>query len=262
MTRATATATQIADPTPILPAAVAPDGLVQMFERLATNPEVDVVKLERLIAMHERLVAGQAKADFDTAFALMQGQIPVITEQGQILVDGKLRSRYATNEDIQEIVKPILQTHGFSLRFRHEVTDGWLKVIGILSHRSGHSEHDEFVTRADDSGRKNPIQAIGSARSYGQRYTTTALLNIATRGSDDDGVGSSEIEQPLQPAGYDGWLRTFTAAAETGWGTFQAAWREAPAAYRTYLATHQRALATTLKTRARAFVAHPATGVA
>jgi hypothetical protein len=262
MTRATATAMQLADPTPLLPAAVEPGGLVQMFERLATNPDVDVVKLERLIAMHERLVAGQAKADFDTAFALMQGQIPVITEQGQILVDGKLRSRYATNEDIQEVVKPILQVHGFSLRFRHEVADGWLKVIGILSHRSGHSEHDEFVTRADDSGKKNPIQAIGSARSYGQRYTTTALLNIATRGSDDDGVGTDQRETPLPPAGYDGWLRTFTAAAETGWGTFQAAWSAAPAAYRTYLATHQAALGTTLKTRARAFVASPSTGAA
>jgi hypothetical protein len=262
VTRATATAMQIADPTPVAAAAVESGSLVQMFERLATNPEVDVVKLERLIAMHERLVAGQAKADFDAAFAVMQGQIPVITEQGQILVEGKLRSRYATNEDIQEVVKPILQAHGFSLRFRHEVTDGWLKVIGILSHRSGHSEHDEFVTRADDSGKKNPIQAIGSARSYGQRYTTTALLNIATRGSDDDGVGTSLMATPVAPAGYDGWLRTFTAAAETGWGTFQAAWSAAPAAYRTYLATHQAALGTTLKTRARAFVASPSTGAA
>jgi hypothetical protein len=236
VTRALATATQFADvPAPV--AVAEPGGLVQMFERLATNPEVDVVKLERLIAMHERLVAGQAKADFDTAFALMQGQIPVITEQGQILVDGKLRSRYATNEDIQEVVKPILQAHGFSLRFRHEVADGWLKVIGILSHRSGHSEHDEFVTRADDSGKKNPIQAIGSARSYGQRYTTTALLNIATRGSDDDGVGTTRTEKPLPPAGYEAWALDMFAAADNGTQTLRAAFQQSPRSFREYITT-------------------------
>jgi hypothetical protein len=34
----------------------------------------------------------------------------------------------------------------------------------------------------------NPIQAIGSATSYGKRYIAAALLNLTSRGADDDAV--------------------------------------------------------------------------
>jgi hypothetical protein len=211
-----------------------------MFERLARDPNVDVDKLERLIAMQERILKHQAKSAFDTAFAAMQGDIPVVSEKGQILVKGELRSRFATNEDIQETVKPILQRHGFSIRFRNVVLEGGrLKVVGILSHRDGHSEEDEFVTKADDSGGKNDIQAIGSARSYGQRYTTIALLNIATRGTDDDGATAAAKpahQTPQAPAGFDDWLTDLSAVADNGWEALKKTWNDSAQPLRNYLA--------------------------
>jgi len=226
----------------------AADTAVSLFERLARDPSVDVEKLERLIAMQERIMAHNAKAAFDAAFSEMQGELPVITEKGEIKVGGQLRSKYATNEDIQETVKPILQRHGFAIRFRNAVLDdGRLKVIGILSHRSGHSEQDEFVTKADDSGSKNAIQAIGSSRSYGQRYTTTALLNIATRGADDDGRGS---EAPMPPKGYDDWLITFSEAANGGLATLRKVFAAAAKPYREHLTKHDAANYDTIKARA------------
>jgi hypothetical protein len=39
----------------------------------------------------------------------------------------------------------------------------------------------------DTSGSKNNVQAVGSSTSYGKRYTATLLLNIRTKGEDDDG---------------------------------------------------------------------------
>lgn len=220
---------------PLQPA-VRPDPIL-MFERLATDPNVDVTKLEKLIEMQERILRHQAKAVFDRAFSAMQGEIPVITERGEIEVDGRVRSRYATNEDVQETVKPILQRHGFSLRFRHEYLDGGkMKVIGILSHASGHSEHDEFLTAPDNGGKMNDIQRIGSARSYGQRYTTLALLNIATRGADDDGKKAGR-QEPLAPApdGYQDWLDDMVAAADEGWPKLSATFGKSKAEYRKYV---------------------------
>ncbi|WP_409524602.1 ERF family protein [Pseudomonas sp.] len=39
----------------------------------------------------------------------------------------------------------------------------------------------------DTSGSKNAVQAVGSSTSYGKRYVMSALLNLTTRGEDDDG---------------------------------------------------------------------------
>jgi hypothetical protein len=215
------------------------DAAVTMFERLALDPSVNVEKLERLIEMQQRIMRHTAKAAFDAAFSEMQGEIPVITELGEIKVEGKLRSRYATNEDIQEALKPILQKHGFALRFRNESTDKQLKVIGILSHRGGHSEQDEFVTAPDTSGSKNSIQAIGSSRAYGQRYTTISLLNIATRepgkGADDDGVAAGKKVQPVAPAGYQDWLDDMRGVSSEGAAVLTKAWADSKPEFRQWV---------------------------
>lgn len=216
----------------------APTGdAIAMFERLATDPNVDVTKLERLIEMQERILRHQAKAAFDTAFAEMQGKLPVIDERGAIVVGQDVRSRYARYEDIQAAIRPVLQEYGFSLRHRNEnLPDGKLKIIGILSHREGHSEQDEFLCPADKSGGKADIQAIGSTRSYGMRYTTISLLNIETRGIDDDGKKASAPPKPevAKPAGYDDWALDLAATADNGWPAFSAAWKASKQEYRDY----------------------------
>ena len=226
--------------------------LVLMFERLATNPDVNVEKLERLIAMQERIVAHNAKAEFDAAFSQMQGEIPIITEKGEIAVDGKVRSKYARNEDIQEIVRPILQAYGFAIRFRNEFADGKLTIVGILSHRSGHSEEDAFVCVADTSGSKNAIQALGSSRSYGQRYCTISLLNIATRGEDDDGRGSGKAGKPdiVPPNGFAGWWTDMQSAADEGLPALTAAWNKSKQEYRAHLIATNKSAWDNLKAKA------------
>jgi hypothetical protein len=45
-----------------------------------------------------------------------------------------------------------------------------------------------MVLPHDSSGSKNAVQAIGSTTSYGRRYAASMLLNIVTRGEDDDAV--------------------------------------------------------------------------
>lgn len=162
-----------------------------MFERLARDPTVDVAKLEKLVELQERAEARNAKAAFAAAFAQMQGEIPVITKEGKIEFtgrDGKQQSTpYLRYEDLDRVIKPILQRHGFSLMHKRTMTDKTVTVQTILMHQGGHSEATEFSAIADTSGSKNAIQALGSTDQYGRRYNTVGILNIASGGQDDDG---------------------------------------------------------------------------
>jgi len=225
---------------------------VLMFERLAANKDVDVAKLERLIAMQEHILAHQARAAFNHAFAAMQAEIPTILE-GAAGDGGKWT--FAPLEDIQTVLRPILVRHGFGLSFRTEWPDpSTIKVIGLLTHRDGHERTSEFLAAADTSGSKNAIQARGSAVSYGRRYTTKDLLNITTRGADDDGrtaIAPTPTPTPkaatLHPSGYLAWLDALRQTAQRGTAALERAWYDAPTALRRHLRTTNAALWQDLK---------------
>lgn len=165
--------------------------LVSVIERAAYSKDVDVEKMERLLAMQERILARDAVMQFNTAMAEMQSELPEITEKGKIRVNNQVRSTYATFEDINDAVKPILQRHGFAMTFRTEVKDNQITVTGVLMHRAGHREETSLPLPSDTSGSKNTVQAIGSSVHYGKRYVMSALLNITTRGEDDDGQAAA-----------------------------------------------------------------------
>lgn len=165
------------------------NAIVSMIERAALDPRVDMDKMERLLAMQERIFDRNARMAYAAALATMQPLMPVITERGGIKNSaGAVQSRYALWEDINDAIKPILAAHGFALSFRTGTTaEGKITVTGILSHREGHQEETTISLPHDSSGSKNAVQAVGSSTSYGKRYTATALLNITSRGEDDDG---------------------------------------------------------------------------
>ena len=135
-----------------------------------------------------------------------------------------------------EAVRPVLQKHGFMLSFRTKFDDKLVRVIGVLAHRSGHAEETEFVSSPDTSGNKNAIQALGSAQSYGQRYTARALLNIASREDDDDGRKANTVQESDAPDGYEAWLATIDGVADEGMPAFSAAWNKSPESFRAHLA--------------------------
>lgn len=163
------------------------NSIMAVISRAAADPACDIDKLERLMAMHERMQARDAQAEFNASMAAMQSDIPSIAERGAIVVNGQKRSDYATFEDINDVIKPIMQTHGFAITFKVENTPTGLSVTGILMHRAGHRESTAMLLPLDTSGSKNAVQAVGSSTSYGKRYVMSALLNLTTRGEDDDG---------------------------------------------------------------------------
>jgi len=161
--------------------------MMSMIERAARDPAVDIDKLERLVLMQERSEAKHARQAFDEAMADMQPKLPSIGERG----NAAGRYTFALWEDINSVVKPILQQHGFALTFRTSFTEG-VSVTGVLSHRAGHREETTITLPADPSGNKNAVQAVASSVSYGKRYTASALLNLTSHGEDDDAYKAVE----------------------------------------------------------------------
>jgi hypothetical protein len=228
----------------------APTDLVLMIERLVTNRDVDVEKLERVIALQERIIDRNAKAAFVAAFARMQPELPEMDENGRILArDGSVQSTYARNEDIQRVLKPILAKHGFGLSFRTEWPDtATLKVVGMLAHVEGHTRESAFQATADTSGSKNAIQALGSSVSYGHRYTTKDLLNVTSRKQDNDGQGGRP--QPVlvtraaaapAPEGFDAWWTEMKRHAGFGFDAMQWLWAKTPGPFKAHASKHRRA---------------------
>ena len=193
-------------PEPQSPETVSETSMVQMLDRLARSPDVDVSKLEKLLDMQERIMAKQAESAFNAAMANLQGELPVITEQGEITVHGEVRSKYARFEDINEAVKPILQRHGFAVSFRVSTENGHVLVTGVLMHRDGHREETSIQLSPDNSGSKNTVLAVGSSVSYGTRDVLSALLNISTQGEDDDAIGAIEYLDKDQIANLESLL--------------------------------------------------------
>lgn len=169
-----------------------PQAFMSVIQRAATDPSVDVSKMEKLWEMYKSIVQWQAEKSFNAAYAQMQAKMPVITERGEIKDNaGKVRSQYAYFEDINDVVKPLMQEFGFAVMFKTDDTDlDKVRVIGILMHEDGHRESCPLPLPADTSGSKNAVQSYGSSISYAKRYILIDLLNITTRGLDDDGMSA------------------------------------------------------------------------
>lgn len=178
------------------------NALVVIIERALSDPRVDIEKLERLTALYERLQAATAKRAYIGSLKAVQGKLPVINRKGRIEIRDKTEQRniiqstkYALWEDIHEAIRPILEAEGFVLSFRTGSSeDGRITVTAVLSHSLGHEESTTMTLPFDSTGSKNSVQAIGSSTSYGKRYTATSLLNLVSRGEDDDGKSAGGAE--------------------------------------------------------------------
>ena len=167
-----------------------------MLERLATDPHVDVAKMQAILDVQERVLNKRALAEFNAAFARLAGNLPSIKRDGTVAYEDKQGNKkeafkFARWEDIMAAIRPALDAEGFALTFKAEPrgeTGGGLIVTGKLMHIGGHSEQASIPLPLDSSGGKNNLQGYGSTFSYGKRYTATMLLNIVTEGEDDDGT--------------------------------------------------------------------------
>ena len=171
--------------------------LLAAITAAATNPAVDVEKMERLLAMQEKISADQARRAFIESLHAFQAECPPIHRGRGIVVQSQTRSRYAAYEDVIRTVGPLMQRHGFSASFDTATNPQGVicSVTCTLAHVGGHFEKSTFPVTPDSSGSKNGIQAIGSALSYGKRYALGAILGLVFTDEDDDGRATSATKE-------------------------------------------------------------------
>jgi hypothetical protein len=156
----------------------------------AINSNLDIDKLERLLAMKERWDKEQARKAFFESLSAFQEECPDLRKTKAVFYkkDEPAAYHYAPLSDIDRQIKPILKRNGLSKRFEIVTTEGKITGVAcIITHVLGHSETTIMPTIADPSGGKNAIQALGSGVQYGQRYALIAALGLTTADQDIDG---------------------------------------------------------------------------
>ena len=153
-------------------------------------PEV----IEKLIDLSERLEVKEAKSSFLKAMNQFQCEVPEIikTKQGH-------NNKFAPLSKITKTIQPALEKCGLSYRWKFEDIENQIKCSCIVSHIAGHSEIDSMTAGRDSSGNKSEIHAIGSTRTYLQRYTLIGALGLSTADQDDDGNNGQPPKPPVQP---------------------------------------------------------------
>lgn len=185
-------------------------GVLAVIERATLNPEIDIEKMERLLALQERVLAKQAEMLFNQAMVRLQPLLPIIEHDAEIKHSGKLISTYVRYDTIHKKVSPLYLAEGFALSFTSKKNaNGSVTYTGLLSHRDGHSRNAEMDLPPDVSGAKNPVQAVGSTISYAKRYLVGMLLNLVTSDEKDDDAAALNKDNMTQGSG-------FKARAEAG----------------------------------------------
>lgn len=165
--------------------------MIQMIQRAAADPAVDVDKMERLMQMHERFVDRQASAAFNAAMVQAQKRIrPVV----RMSFNTQANSGYAKLEDIDKQISPVYTEEGFSLSFgtADSPLAGHLRVVCDVMHEQGHTKQYHMDLPLDSAGiagkvNKTGVHAHGSTNSYARRYLTMNIFNVVMVNEDNDG---------------------------------------------------------------------------
>lgn len=159
----------------------------------AVTQNTDLTKLKEAMELQFSWEKRQAEKSYNRAIADFKSNPPEIIKESSVNYDtskGNTHYKYASLANVIEKVTPALSQYGLSISWRTK-QNGKIEVTCRISHELGHYEETSLQADAETSGTKNPIQAIGSAITYMQRYTALALLGLACSDQDDDGISSS-----------------------------------------------------------------------
>lgn len=162
--------------------------MLSTISRLALDPRCDMEKLERLMALQERMEAKTALEAFNSAFAEMQCEMPSVEKRTE---NTHTKKMYADLDDINYAVRPVMAKFGFGVSFKIVNHEKGVSITGILMHKAGHREETTMLLPLDIGAGRSAVQSVGSTTTYGKRYVMCALLNI-TSGDDNDNDGNAE----------------------------------------------------------------------
>jgi hypothetical protein len=169
---------------------------------LALEKQADPKIIEKLMDLHERWEAGQARRAYVAAMTAFKQEAPAVLKKHDRVdftsAKGRTAYNYANLGSIVQEITAILGKHNLSASWATGQEANNVTVTCHITHGAGHRESVTLTGPIDESGNKNKIQAVGSTVTYLQRYTLLAALGLAT-GEDDDGrQGAPKTSAPVQ----------------------------------------------------------------
>lgn len=218
---------------PVTATTAAQPTMMEIIAKAASDPTVDVAKLERLLDMAERVQAKQAREAYAAAMTAAQSEMRHVAPD---LNNTQTTSRYASYAKLDLAVRPIYTKHGFSVSFTSDTPrPDVVRVVARVKHALGHEELHHLDIPADGKGaRGNDVMtkthAAMSAVTYGRRGLLKMIFNLSEgKQLDDDGNGASagnfitdkerdEIEQLLAETKAErstvlGWIKADSVAS-------------------------------------------------
>jgi len=167
------------------------NNMISVIERMASNPEVDVEKLERVMAMQITILDREAEQEYTRAMVRVQSGLSGITRDKH---NPQTHSMFVSLEAMKKAVVPSYTKEGFALSYG-EGDSGKPDVIRItckVMHSNGHSETFFYDNPVDDKGikgnvNKTPTHGKSSAVTYAERYILKLIFNLTIQDEDDDG---------------------------------------------------------------------------
>jgi len=174
-------------------------GILAVIERAVRDPSVDIEKMERLLAMQERVTAENARREFNSSLRAAKSEArPVLRNK----VNDQTRSRYSDLEAVSEAIDPIFDKHGFAFTFGTGKADidNHYRITCDLLHVGGHERPYYADVPMDMAGikgnqNKTATHGFGSTMSYGRRYLKMLIADVSTTDDDGKAAGSEYVTE-------------------------------------------------------------------
>ncbi|MEY9184733.1 hypothetical protein ABIG06_006281 [Bradyrhizobium sp. USDA 326] len=170
----------------------ATQGYQSVIERAALDPNFDVDKLERLVAMQEAQEQRAGDAHFNEMLAKAQAEMLPISANA---INPQARSRYATHAKLDSEARPIYTKYGFGVSFNTEpLSDpNWVRVVAYLSNGVivRRYEYDAAIETTGAKGTQYTTRqwAKSGAVTYAKRQLLAMIFNLSVD-PDTDGAAA------------------------------------------------------------------------
>lgn len=176
-------------------------GFMSIIEKASSLDNIDVGKLERMMAMQMQWEERQGEIELGNALSRIHEKLSHIRiiknksvgydiDKNDKSKGTKEAFRYTPIEDIDKIIRPLLDAESVRPWYTMKSSaNGMYEIVCRLSRGRSFVESSMFMPM-DTSGGKNNAQGMGSTQSYGQRRALCAALNIITVGEDNDAQGA------------------------------------------------------------------------
>lgn len=177
-----------------------PSPLLSMLSTVISNGS-GVEALEAIAKLYREERDDARRIAFNAAMAQAQGEMKKVVPNA---TNNQTRSKYATYDVLDDVIRPIYTKHGFSVRYntKPDASDTIIHGYCLVSHREGWTEEYHINMPADGKGARggdvmSRTHATMSAISYTRRCLAMMVWNISV-GDDDDGnaAGRTERRQP------------------------------------------------------------------